>query len=212
LALGTSLLFFTKGRPTERIWYYDLSDVKVGKKKPFTLERFEEFFKLPPTRGDSERSWTVDLAARRAAAESDVSVYDLKVVNPNAKAVVDTRTRKELLDLIEAKGKEVAEDLAALRELRYDLSTHGSKSLADLPDVEFDLVATMGCGDACPLVRARQREDWSIPDPKHLPPDEFRAIRDLIRQKVGAALAVLGVPPIEADSAGPVSVPSEGHP
>lgn len=82
----------------------------------------------------------------------------------------------------------------ALRELGYDLMTHGSKSLDELPPVEFDFVATMGCGDACPLVRANRRADWAIPDPKHLPPDEFRAVRDLIRDKVQTALAELGVP------------------
>ena len=81
----------------------------------------------------------------------------------------------------------------AMRELGYDLSAHESKSLDDLPDVEFDFVATMGCGDACPLVKARHRADWSIPDPKHLPPDEFRAVRDVIRAKVQAALKELGV-------------------
>jgi protein-tyrosine-phosphatase len=42
----------------------------------------------------------------------------------------------------------------------------------------------MGCGDKCPFVRAKLREDWAIPDPKHLEPDEFRKVRDLIEQKV----------------------------
>ena len=83
--------------------------------------------------------------------------------------------------------------VAAMRELGYDLSAHGSKSLLELPDVAFDFVATMGCGDACPLVRAGRRADWTIPDPKHLPPDELRAVRDLIRDKVQAALSELGV-------------------
>jgi len=83
--------------------------------------------------------------------------------------------------------------IEAMRELGYDLAAHGSKSLDELPDVEFDFVATMGCGDACPLVRARKRADWSIPDPKHLPPEEFRAVRDLIRDKVRSALEELGV-------------------
>ena len=83
--------------------------------------------------------------------------------------------------------------VSAMRELGYDLSAHTSKSLDDLPDVEFDFVATMGCGDACPFVRARRRADWNIPDPKHLPPDEFRAVRDLIRDQVQAALVELGV-------------------
>src|SRR5437773_8971117 len=55
----TNLLFFTKGQPTEKIWYYDLSDIKVGKRTPFLLDKFDEFFRLLPTRGDGERSWTV---------------------------------------------------------------------------------------------------------------------------------------------------------
>ena len=81
-----------------------------------------------------------------------------------------------------------------MQELGYDLSVHGSKSLEELPDVEFDFVATMGCGDACPMVKARQRVDWSIPDPKALPPEEFRVVRDLIRDKVQKTLDELGVP------------------
>ena len=79
--------------------------------------------------------------------------------------------------------------IAAMRELGYDLSTHGSKSLSEIPDIEYDFVATMGCGDACPFVRAKQREDWQIPDPKLMEPEEFRAVRDLIERKVRAALA-----------------------
>ncbi len=82
----------------------------------------------------------------------------------------------------------------AMRELGYDLSAHRPKSLDELPEMEFDFVATMGCGDACPMVRAKQRADWSILDPKDLPSDEFRAVRDLIRDKVRAMLAELGVP------------------
>lgn len=104
-----NLLFFTKGRATERIWYYDLSDVKVGKKSPLTLDKFEEFFRLLPDRADSERSWAV------SREEIERKNYDLKAVNPNAKANQDTRTPDELLDLIEAKGRVVAEALAALR-------------------------------------------------------------------------------------------------
>ena len=84
--------------------------------------------------------------------------------------------------------------VAAMAELGYDLAGHGSKSLAELPDVPFDFVATMGCGDACPNVRAAHRADWQIPDPKHMPPEEFRAVRDLIRDKVRGALVEIGVP------------------
>ena len=105
----TNLLFFTKGKPTEKVWYYDLSDIKVGKRIPFTIDRFEEFFKLLPQRGDSDRSWTI------TRQEIEAKNYDLKAVNPNAKSDEDTRTPEELLDFIEVKGKEVAEALKKLR-------------------------------------------------------------------------------------------------
>ena len=85
-------------------------------------------------------------------------------------------------------GKVNPKAIAAMREKRYDLSTHGSKSLNDLPDVEWDAVVTMGCGDECPFVRARRREDWQIPDPKHMDEAEFRGVRDLIERRVQALL------------------------
>jgi arsenate reductase len=74
--------------------------------------------------------------------------------------------------------------IAAMQELGYDLSAHQSKSLDDLPDVEFDVAVTMGCGDSCPHLKATHREDWQIPDPKAMPPEEFREVRDLIARKV----------------------------
>jgi len=52
---------------------------------------------------------------------------------------------------------------------------------------------TMGCGDECPLIAANKRVDWQIPDPKHLPDDEFRAVRDLIEKKVVELLRSLSV-------------------
>lgn len=81
--------------------------------------------------------------------------------------------------------------IKAMRELGYDVSGQLSKSIVDLPDIEFDFIVTMGCGDACPLVRAKRREDWDIPDPKALPPEEFRAVRDLIESKVKTLLKTL---------------------
>lgn len=66
----TNLLFFTKGQPTHKIWYFDLSEVKVGKKTPLTQKHFEDVFRLLPSRSDSEYSWTIDLDERkRLAAE-----------------------------------------------------------------------------------------------------------------------------------------------
>ena len=81
--------------------------------------------------------------------------------------------------------------IASMHELGYDLSRHVSKSLSEIPAVEYDVAVTMGCGDACPNVRAKQREEWNIPDPKALPADEFRKMRDLIEQKVKTLLAKL---------------------
>jgi protein-tyrosine-phosphatase len=80
----------------------------------------------------------------------------------------------------------------AMRELGYDLTAHRSKSLADILDQEFDAAITMGCGDACPLVRARIHEDWQIPDPRNLPADQFRQVRDLIEEKVKQLLDRIG--------------------
>lgn len=74
--------------------------------------------------------------------------------------------------------------IEAMRELGYDLAAHPLKSLDELAGTEFDVAVTMGCGDACPSLKAKRREDWNIPDPKALPPDEFRAVRDLIQSKV----------------------------
>ena len=174
----TNLLFFTKGKPTRKIWYYDLSDMKVGKKTPLTLKDFEEFLAKLVTREDSERAWSIDLVQRKASAFADAqpfkdnarakaqmaeqvkdrlselkrakprddatiaeveakltvltkesreaaskaesienAVYDLKAINPNRKADVDTRTPAQLLELIEIKGRQVSAALAVLRTI-----------------------------------------------------------------------------------------------
>lgn len=84
--------------------------------------------------------------------------------------------------------------IESMGEIGYDLSTHESKSLDDLADVEWDFVATMGCGDECPLIRAKQREDWNIPDPKHMPPDQFRHIRDEIEHTIKTLFAIRSKP------------------
>ena len=107
----TNLLFFTKGGPTERIWYYDLSDIKVGKKTPFTMERFIDFFELLPERADSLRSWTVDRKTINAKE------YDLKAANPNMLNDNDQRSPEELLATINEKGREAEEALEPLRAI-----------------------------------------------------------------------------------------------
>ena len=81
--------------------------------------------------------------------------------------------------------------IAAMAELGYDLSRHASKSLEQIPRAEYAATVTMGCGDACPLVPARRREDWQIPDPREMEPVEFRQVRDEIERRVKALLGEL---------------------
>ena len=210
----TNLLFFTKGKKTEKIWYYDLTHVKVGKKTPMTLahfgfapdgsvlednqlpanltsdwrkndetedQPFPSYARLLKERGkpggESRHSWTVDFAVRRAkareemqplldeaaaikatvvelkerlkrlkkekagkeaiaalnaeikekeksvrdleskAADIDAAVFDLKAVNPNTVAKVDTRTPQEIISNIEEQGRIVFGALGRLRRL-----------------------------------------------------------------------------------------------
>jgi protein-tyrosine-phosphatase len=79
-----------------------------------------------------------------------------------------------------------------MRERGCDLSAQHSKGLTDIPDVNYDFAITMGCGDECPAVRAVLRLDWGIPDPKNLPPEHFRQVRDQIEREVKQLLAEIG--------------------
>jgi len=81
-------------------------------------------------------------------------------------------------------GKVSPKAIESMREIGYDLTKHYSRSLREIPDVEYDFVATMGCNDECPFVRARRHEDWAIPDPKELSLEQFRETRNLIERKV----------------------------
>lgn len=75
--------------------------------------------------------------------------------------------------------------IAAMKELGYDLSHHNSKSLDDVKAyAPFDAVVTMGCGDACPWMPAKQFFDWQIPDPRNMESREFNEVRDLIKEQV----------------------------
>ena len=90
-------------------------------------------------------------------------------------------------------GKVNPKAVAAMAELGYDLTSHASKGLDDYNGQEIDAAVTMGCGDACPLVNAKRRFDWQIPDPREMPPEEFRQVRDLIGAKVKELLEQLAV-------------------
>lgn len=81
-------------------------------------------------------------------------------------------------------GKVNPKAIAAMAEAGYDLSSHTSKSLDEIPSGPYAAAITMGCGDSCPNVAAEIKEDWQLPDPRDLPPEEFYQIRNAIEAKV----------------------------
>jgi protein-tyrosine-phosphatase len=83
--------------------------------------------------------------------------------------------------------------VTVMAELGYDLGSHSSKSLSDIPQVKYDYVITMGCGDECPFIPADAHEDWDFPDPKMLPLEEFRQVRDRIGERVKELAAQIEV-------------------
>lgn len=80
--------------------------------------------------------------------------------------------------------------IEAMAELGIDISAQASRSLDQISG-EFDAVVTMGCGDACPRVVARVREDWPVKDTAGRSDEAYRAIRDDIRRRVQALIANL---------------------
>ncbi len=80
----------------------------------------------------------------------------------------------------------------AMREVGIDISKQTSKSVEKFRGQEFDAVVTMGCGDACPWVPAKLRQDWQIPDPIGRDAEFFRKVCDQIQDKVQGLLKALG--------------------
>lgn len=71
-----------------------------------------------------------------------------------------------------------------MQEAGVDIRAQKSKGLPDPDEGEWDVVVTMGCGDACPHIPAKRREDWTLPDPKGKPIAFFRSVRDDIHRRV----------------------------
>jgi len=80
----------------------------------------------------------------------------------------------------------------AMQEAGIDISRQTSKGFDDLPPVEFDYIVTMGCGDECPNIPAKQRLDWKIPSPKGRPLEAFITSSNLIKNQVRTLLNTLG--------------------
>ncbi|MCW3101965.1 MAG: protein tyrosine phosphatase [Bacteroidetes bacterium] len=88
-------------------------------------------------------------------------------------------------------GKINPKAIAAMKELGYDLGTHHSKSLDEIPAVKYDYAITMGCGDECPFIMAEHRDDWKLDDPKNMEPSEFNKVRDEIERRVKELLEAI---------------------
>ena len=91
------------------------------------------------------------------------------------------------------------EVLAVMQEVGIDLSNAKPQKLTDELAQDAQLLITMGCGDKCPYVPGLRRDDWPLRDPKGLPMDEVRAIRDEIKDRVqsllsGSTLGLLAIP------------------
>lgn len=80
--------------------------------------------------------------------------------------------------------------IKAMQALGYDLSKHESKSLDEISG-SFDAVITMGCGDKCPWVPAKLREDWALPDPRDMDETQYLQVRDEISDRVRKLLETL---------------------
>jgi len=83
------------------------------------------------------------------------------------------------------------EAIEGMKEKGIDISRHYSKGLFDLPLLEFDVVVTMGCGDICPYVKAKQRINWQIPDPIGRGIEFFRQVRDDLEEKIKDLLTTI---------------------
>lgn len=70
-----------------------------------------------------------------------------------------------------------------MKEVGIDIGGHQPKTLDEIP-FELDILIKMGCGVVCPFVMNRHEEDWGLPDPVGHPVDEFRRLRDVIKDRV----------------------------
>jgi len=119
------------------------------------------------------------------------SILFVRVENANRSQMAQAFARIYGVNTIEAysagskpSGKINPKAIASMKEIGYDMSSHESKSLDEIPDIEYDYVVTMGCGDACPTVKAKKRIDWNIQDPRDMDMQHFAFVRDFIGAKV----------------------------
>ena len=107
----TVVLFFKKGEPTKKVWFYQLNlDRTLGKTNPLNEEDLREFVELQKTKVDSANSWSVDV-------NSLDENYDLSVKNPNKVEVVDERTPQQIAAEIQALNEDSQRLLNEIMEM-----------------------------------------------------------------------------------------------
>lgn len=108
----TVVLFFEKGKATQKVWFYQLGlDRNLGKTNPLNENDLAEFVELQKNFADSENSWTVNVK------DIDQNTFDLSVKNPNKKEVVRLRSPHEILEEMKALDEESAEILKGIADL-----------------------------------------------------------------------------------------------
>lgn len=108
----TVVLFFEKGAPTQKVWFYQLNLARnLGKTNPLNEKDLEEFVSLQKTKVNSENSWTINVA------DIDKTTYDLSVKNPHKKDEAVLRTPEEIIKEMKALDKESAELLKTIAGL-----------------------------------------------------------------------------------------------
>jgi len=161
----TNLLFFTKGKPTKKIWYYDLTDFKVLKKTPLMLKHFEDFFRLLPDRADSPLSWTVDMEEKKKIASEEAQPFkdlahkksqeaaqwndrlkELKKAKPRNEASITSAEEK--VKAISKEAKEAQKKAKEIEDAVYDLKAvnPNKKPVIDTrtPEELLDIIETKG--------------------------------------------------------------------
>jgi type I restriction enzyme M protein len=108
----TVVLFFTKGEPTQKVWYYQLNlNRNLGKTNPLNEQDLAEFVELQKTKSDSDNSWSVDIA------DIDPNTFDLSVKNPNKKTETTLRDPQDILIEIQSLDSQSQEILQGIKEL-----------------------------------------------------------------------------------------------
>lgn len=108
----TVVLFFTKGEPTQKVWYYQLNlNRNLGKTNPLNEQDLAEFIELQKTKADSENSWSIDIV------DIDQNTFDLSVKNPNKKTETTLRAPQDILAEIQTLDKESTEILESIKKL-----------------------------------------------------------------------------------------------